>query len=149
MSRRTKPSNVTPFTTRQGVVQSTGEIVAVEFPATSRKRKGRRKVYALVDLEVLAQLQLSGAEHKVLAHIMRRVHPETNEARFTITELAGDCGMLRPSVSRVMHDLRNRRIVYTLRLGVHQVNPHIMFRGSNQDWDTATEYHPEPIWSRA
>ena len=151
MSRRTrKPSNVTPITTRQGVIQHTGEVVSVEFPAQrGRRRRGRRKVYAMVDLEVLDQLELSAAEFAVLTRVMRAVHPETNEAHVTVTDLAHDVGMLRPNASRVMSDLRDRRILYTEAQGVHRVNPHIMFRGSNQDWDVATETAKEPIWRRA
>lgn len=105
-------------------------------------------MYALVDLEVLAQLELSSAEYAVLTHLMRHVNPETNQARVGLDEIADECGMLRPSVSRVMKALRDRRVVYTLRQGVHRVNPHIMFRGSNQDWDIATDLEREPIWHR-
>lgn len=103
----------------------------------------------MVDLEVLDQLELSAAEWRVLHRVMARVHPETNEAHITITELAHDCQMLRPNASRVMRDLRDRRVLYTEAQGVHRVNPHIMFRGSNQDWDVATETAKEPIWRRA
>lgn len=151
MSRRTpKPSNVTPITTRQGVIQHTGEVVSVEFPAQrGRRRRGRRKVYAMVDLESLNQLQLSGSEWRVLTRVMRSVNPETNEARVTVTEVASDCGMARPNASRVIRRLRDRRIIYTEAQGVHRVNPHIMFRGSNLDWDVATETAKEPIWRRA
>lgn len=106
-------------------------------------------MYAMVDLESLNQLQLSGSEWRVLTRVMRSVNPETNEARVTVTEVASDCGMARPNASRVIRRLRDRRIIYTEAQGVHRVNPHIMFRGSNLDWDVATETAKEPIWRRA
>jgi len=103
----------------------------------------------MVDLEVLDQLELSAAEFAVLTRVMRAVHPETNEAHVTLQEISHDVVMARPNVSRVMRDLRDRRVLYTEARGLHRVNPHIMFRGSNQDWDVATETAKEPIWRRA
>jgi DNA-binding transcriptional ArsR family regulator len=141
---------VTPLTTRQGVIPRTGEVVEVEFPATQgRRRKGRRKMFALVDLESLEALELTGFEWRVLRKLMRSTNPETNRANCTIAFIAREMGVRPSVVSRAMKELRDRRIVASLDRGVHRVNPHIMFRGSNQDWDLATDTTPEPIWSRA
>lgn len=105
-------------------------------------------MFALVDLEVLDQLELSGLEWTVLHRIMRAVNPETNWANVQAVEIAAELHCTPPNVQRVMKDLRRRRIIETLKRGMHRVNPHIMFRGSNQDWDTATDRAPEPIWER-
>jgi len=105
-------------------------------------------VYAMMDLEALDELVLSAAEWRVLHRIMRSVNVETNEARVSIADLGRELDMAPSNVSRIMRELRDRRIVYTLRLGTHRVNPHIMFRGSNQDWDIATDTEKEPIWER-
>jgi hypothetical protein len=143
------PRNVTPMTRYRGVVQSTGELVDVDAPAIrGRRRRSRRKVYAMVDLESLDQLELTGAEWRVLHRLMRATNVETNEARIAVREVALDLSMAEPNVSRVMRELRDRRVVHTLRQSVHRINPHIMFRGSNQDWDIATDTEPEPVWSR-
>jgi DNA-binding transcriptional ArsR family regulator len=137
------------MTRYRGVVQSTGELIDVDAPAIrGRRRRSRRKVYAMVDLESLDQLELSAAEWRVLHRIMRAVNVETNEARVSIAELGRELDMAPSNVSRIMREFRDRRIVYTMRLGTHRVNPHIMFRGSNQDWDIATDTEPEPVWVR-
>lgn len=151
MSRRTgKPSNVIPLQIHQGLNHATGEVIDVAMPATrGRRRKGRRKVFAMVDVESLNQLELTGFEWRVLHAIMARVNVETNWSKFAVIELARELGVVSPSVSRALRELRDRRIVETLGSGTHRVNPHIMFRGSNQDWDTATDTHPEPIWRRS
>jgi predicted transcriptional regulator len=141
---------VTPLAHYTGIVGSTGEVIDVVAPAVRGRhtRKGRRKVFAMVDLESLDRLQLTGSEWRVLHRIMRAVNPETNEARVVLTEIADEMGVKNPSVYRTMRELRERRIVVTRRQGVHKVNPHIMYRGSNADWDIATEYEPEPIWRK-
>lgn len=134
-------------TTHLGVVRDTGEIVDVEMPVTrGRKRKGRRKVYALLDLESIDRLKLRASEWSVLHRIMREVNPETNVARVTQTEIADDLGMHQSGVGRAMKELTDRRIVYTLGYAAYKVNSHIMFRGSNQDWDIATDTEEEPEW---
>jgi predicted transcriptional regulator len=130
------------MTRYRGVVQSTGELIDVDAPAIrGRRRRSRRKVYAMVDLESLDQLELSAAEWRVLHRIMRAVN-------VSIAELGRELDMAPSNVSRIMREFRDRRIVYTMRLGTHRVNPHIMFRGSNQDWDIATDTEPEPVWVR-
>lgn len=143
------PENVIPMTTTVGVVRGTGEVLDVEIPAKrGRRRNGRRKVYAMVDLEALDRLELSGQEWEVLTRLMRAVNQETNEARVGVTEIGMDLGIAPQSVSRAMRTLRERRIIETLRQGVHRVNSHIMYRGSNQDWDDATDLERMPLWRR-
>lgn len=137
------------MTTTIGVVRGTGEVLDVEIPAKrGRRRKGRRKVYAMVDLESLDRLELTGQEWDVLTRLMRAVNQETNEARIGVVEMAQDLGIAQPNVSRIMKTLRERRIIETLRQGVHRINSHIMYRGSNQDWDDATDVERAPLWRR-
>lgn len=137
-------------TTHLGVVERTGEVIHVEMPVTrGRKRKGRRKVYALMDLESLDRLELVRAEWEVLTRIMRSVNPETNVANVTQAEIAEDIGMARPNVSRIVKLLRDRRIIFDIGFASYRVNAHIMYRGSNQDWDIATDTEEEPEWNRS
>lgn len=144
-----KPQNVTPITTRHGVIQSTGEVVDVEFPATrGRRRTSRRKAFAMVDLHSLDRLELSSAEWRILTHVMRTVHPDTNECAISGTQIARDLQVHPSSVYRTLADLRGRRIILPLRAGRMRINAHIMYRGSNQDWDLATDTEREPLWRR-
>lgn len=105
-------------------------------------------MYALMDLEALADLELTASEFAVLTKVMRYVNAETNEAAITLAEIAKQLDVAESSVARTMKSLRDRNIVVTRRQGIHRVNSHIMFRGSNQDWDIATDTEPEPVWSR-
>lgn len=151
VSRRTvKPSNVIPLTHHSAVVQSTGEVLDLTMSArVGKRRKAKRKMYALMDLESLAQLQLRTSQWRVLTRLMRAVNPEDNQARISLTEIGEDIGMARSNVSRVMRELVDRQIVFMVRLGQWRVNAHIMYRGSNADWDIATDTDPEPTWGRA
>jgi DNA-binding MarR family transcriptional regulator len=132
------------------VVEETGEVVTLQMSSrVGRRKKGKKKMFALVDLEALAELELSAAEWRVLRRLMRHVNPETNQANVSLAELGEAVGMAAPNTSAIMRRLRARRIVFTLRRGTHRVNAHIMYRGSNADWDIATDTEPEPIWRRA
>lgn len=144
-----RPENVIPMTTHKGVIRDTGEVVDVAMPAIrGRRRKGRRKMYALMDLEALDALELTALEWEVLTRIMRAVNPETNEANIRGVDIAADLGRGQPSIARAMGALRDRQIIFDIRPGVHRVNAHIMFRGSNLDWDAATDTEVEPVWTR-
>jgi predicted XRE-type DNA-binding protein len=144
------PNAPIPLARYRGVVESTGEVIDIDAPAVrGRRRKGRRKMYGLVDLEMQARLELTGQEWTVLHTIMAAVNGETNEARISIVEIAERLNIAQSNVSRIMKTLRDRRIIFTLRIGVHRVNTHLMFRGSNQDWDIATETEREPQWVRS
>jgi hypothetical protein len=144
-----RPDNVTPMVRYQAVNRDTGEVTDIDGPAFRRgKKRGRRRMFALIDLEAQARLELTGQEWAVLHVIMRAVNAETNEARIGREEIAADLGVAAPNVTRVMRTLRDRRIITTLRQGVHRVNAHLMFRGSAQDWDTITETEREPQWKR-
>ncbi len=137
------------YTTQWGVVRETGQIMDVDVPVRrGRKRKGRRKVYALMDLESLDRLELVGAEWEVLSRIMRAVNPETNIATIQQKIIAEDLHMASSNVNRIIRALRERRVLFDVVGGAFRVNAHIMYRGSNQDWDMATDIEEEPEWTR-
>lgn len=143
------PENIPPMTRYRGVVPSTGEVIDIDAPATrARRRNSRRKIFALVDLEAMNLLELTGREWSILHAIMRAMDPETNESRISLVEISESLGIAASAVSRAMNVLRARRIVFTLRRSVHRVNSHIAFRGSNQDWDMATDTERLPLWKR-
>lgn len=105
-------------------------------------------MYALIDLESLDRIELVGGEFEVLSRIMRSVNPETNIAYVLQRVIAEDVHMAQPNVNRILRALRERRIIFDVADGGFRVNSHIMFRGSNQDWDIATDSEEEPEWSR-
>lgn len=105
-------------------------------------------MYALVDIEMQARLELTGQEWTVLHKIMAAVNGETNEAKITVGDIARELDVAQPTVSRVMKNLRDRRIIFSTNARTHRVNAHLMFRGSNQDWDIATDMEREPQWTR-
>ena len=142
-----KPDAGIRSTTHLGIVRETGEVVDVEMPVLrGRKRRGKKRVYGLTDLESIARLRLHAAEWTVLNRIMAGLNGETNESSVTHALLADECGMARPNISRIMKTLTERRIIIPVRYGVYRVNPWIVYRGSNDDWTIATEPEEEPVW---
>ena len=144
-----KPELEPPMTRYHGIIPSTGEVIDIDAPAVrGRRRQGRRRVFALVDLVALTRLELTGQEWTVLHRVMRGVNPETNEAPLSMQEIADDLEIHQASVARCFKVLRDRRIIFTLRRSVHRINAHIMFRGSTQDWETISAVEKEPLWRK-
>lgn len=145
----TEPTIEQPTTRYRGVVESTGEVVSIDAPAVrGRRRKGKRRIFALVDLAALDRLMLTGQEWTILHRLMRSVNPETNEAVITQAEIAEDLGFMPSRVGQVFKTLRERHIVFTLRNRVHRINYHLMFRGSTQDWEIVSASEREPLWRK-
>lgn len=138
------------MTRYHAIIPETGEVVDIEGPAFRRgKKRGKRRVFALMDLDALQRLELTAAEWRVLHYMMGKVESDSNECRVARAEIATGLGVAPPNVTRVLQTLRARRIIFTYRYAVHRINAHIMFRGSVQDWETLTDTEPEPIWGRA
>jgi DNA-binding transcriptional ArsR family regulator len=70
------------------------------------------------------------------------------ESHCTLAEIAADVGVLAPSVSRVVKDLRGRNLVRTIRQGKHEINPWIAYNGDFDSWNSEAEDWPEPTWVR-
>lgn len=133
----------------EGVIQSTGEVVDISIAETrGRRKKGLRKVFALIDVNATAKLDLTPSQWRVLMQLIRVMSKETGESRITAAEISREIGMARPNVSRTLSELRARRVIATITTGAHRVNPHIAFRGAADEWDDATDAAPEPEWSR-
>lgn len=133
----------------EGVIQSTGEVVDISIAETrGRRKKGVRKVFALIDVNATAKLDLTPSQWRVLMQLIKAINKETGESRISTAEIARELGMASANVSRTLSELRARSIVQTERAGLHHVNPHIAFRGSADEWDDATDAAPEPEWSR-
>jgi hypothetical protein len=141
--------NVVPITHIPAINRETGEVMDMEVLAKrGRKRSGRRRVFAMIDLEAMERLDLTGLEFKVLARIARAANAETNEAWITQEQIAHALGSVQPSVARAIRTLKERRIIFPLARRGYRVNPHILFRGAVPDWNDATDMEKEPIWTR-
>lgn len=138
-----------PTARYRAVIPETGEVIDIDGPQLrGRRKKGKRRAFALVDLLSLVRLELTGREWATLHQIMRATNPETNEAHIAQTEIADNMGIRRAGVARVFGTLRERNIITTLRPGVHRVNSHIMHRGSTQEWEIVSATEKEPLWRR-
>lgn len=133
-----------------GYITATGEEVTVMIPEKrAARRRTRRRVYGLIDLEAMARLEMTAAEYQLLFQIASHVNLETGEARVTVREIARRLGRASSNVSNTLAALRERRIVTSPRPRVHVVNPHLLYRGSNKEWDIAMEsVVGEPRWRR-
>ena len=146
---RVEPETEMPMTRFRGVVPSTGEVIDIDAPAArGRRRKSKHRVFALADMGALARLEMTGREWDFFWTVARHLNPETNEARITLSEIADNLGMQRQNASKMSTELRKRGILITLRRGVHRINAHLLFRGSNLDWDAVTISEREPLWRR-
>lgn len=135
--------------TARGKVVETGQDVVLSIPRKRRRRRGWRDHVSMVDVGVLGRLELSTLEYRVLFALLAGV-PEKGgiESRVSNAELAETLGVAAPSVSRTMKALRDRRLVHTVRPGLHEVNPWIAYNGDFDAWGADTEKWPEPIWVR-
>ena len=138
-----------PTARYRAVIPETGEVIDIDGPQLrGRRRKGKRRAFALVDLLSLVRLELTGREWDTLHQIMRAVNPETNEANITLQEMADYLDIRPANIGRTMKTLRERHIVTTLRPGVHRVNANIMYRGSTQEWEIVSASEREPLWRK-
>lgn len=106
-------------------------------------------MFTLVDNPRMAELELTVAESRVFWAIASGLSKGSGStARITTGEIADTLGMLQPNVSKAIRSLRDRRIIHRERNAVWQLNPWLIFAGSAEDWETATDDAPEPEWSR-
>lgn len=103
----------------------------------------------MVDIGLMAKLEASGLEWRVLWAMMSHV-PEKGgaEAHCTMQEIADQIGVQQPSVARVIKSLKDRRIVWMVKQGKWRVNTWLMYNGDFDSWNVEAEHDPEPIWSR-
>lgn len=145
-----EPGNVTPLR-KIGEVEGTGEAVMAPRPTTGQRRKAAKKGHrvAMVDFDVFMLVELTNAEHQVFAAIVRHIPDRGGvQSRVGVGEIAELLGMKQPSVSRVIKDLLDRRIIRRVRQGVWDVNPHILYNGEFTEWNDSLVYWHEPIYTR-
>lgn len=103
----------------------------------------------LTDIDLMAKLDLTGNEWRVLHGLMAFVQEKGGvEARVSVKELAERIDMEPANVSRIFTLLRDRRVIRTLRVGVHEINPWLAYNGDFDSWNAETDKWAEPIWVR-
>lgn len=135
----------------KGHVVETGQSVQVEVPRRRKRVRGQRERVALLDLNNMARLELSGLEHRILIAIMSAVPEKGGTVAFiTGTEIAEKVGSTQPAVSRALRSLRERRVILKpdARVGRYQVNAHLMYNGDFESWAAEADVTPEPIWTK-
>lgn len=133
----------------RGAVDETGQRVSIDVPRRRKRRKGWRDRVALTDMGLLAKLELTGLEMRVLIAVMANV-PEKGgaDAFCTQAEVAKTLGVMQPSVTRAMRELQARRVVWPIGRGRWHVNTWLMFNGDFESWGAEAERDPEPVWVR-
>lgn len=133
----------------KGTVVETGQAVEINAPRRRKRRKGWRDRVGLVDLTLMAKLELSGLEYRVLMAVMACV-PEKGgaDAFCTMQEIADTLNVSPSSAARVFKGLQSRHVLTLRRQGRWHVNSWLMYNGDFDSWGAEAEQDPEPIWVR-
>lgn len=134
----------------KGFVDETGESITAFIPsAKGRKAKARKKHVSMVDVDAMFRLEMTASESRVFWAIARAVPARSGSISYiTVKQIADETGIHRVNVSKIMKDLRDRRVIRTVRPGQHHVNTHLGFSGSFDDWNATDGTEAEPIWTR-
>lgn len=148
------PNNVTTITRRGTVLEDgkpTDQQVEWEERRARRGNRKRKKIsMTMVDNDVMTRLEMTGSEARVLWGLAAHVPKAGGSTAYVqVSRLAKELGIQQSFVSRTLRELRDRRIITTVRTGEHQINPWIMWNGMMDDWVDESEDYPEPIYSRA
>jgi hypothetical protein len=134
---------------------ATGEVldlVGKLDPTAGRKhRKAQRRhtVFLLTDHPRMHQLNLTGQQWRVFWATVGVMHKDSGSiARISTGEIAKIAEMSSSQASTVLSSLVARRIIDRTGPGVWAVNPWLVYAGSAEDWEAATDAHPEPEWNR-
>lgn len=127
----------------------TGELLdargEIDLPKRRAKlRRGRARTFAMLDLERIHQLRLSGVEWQILMQLLATMNRETGQSRMQVREIGAELGMHESSVSRSLGNLIKRRIVFKEGQGIYRISAHLAFRGAGDEWDTAEHLQSAP-----
>lgn len=137
------------FARVRGKVVETGQAVEMDVPRRRKRKRGWRDRVGMIDYLLLAKLEMSGLESRILFAIMAHV-PEKGgtDAYCTMQEIADLLGVKQTSVSRAMKALKDRHIIRLVRQGRWHVNAWLTHNGDFDSWATDADKDPEPIWVR-
>lgn len=146
-------SNVTHIRRRGEVLDEgkpTGQQVEWEERRARRGNRKKRKIsMTMVDNGVISRLEMTGSEYRVFWTICSHIPKSGGSTAFVqVGQIAKELGIQQSFVSRILKELRERRIIETVRTGEHKVNPWILWNGMMDDWVDESEDYPEPIYTR-
>ena len=135
--------------------EATGEVIGItgqlDPTAGRRHRKSQRRhtVFLLTDHPRMHQLDLTGQQWRAFWAVVSVMHKDSGTlARVNTGEVAETAEMSTSQASSVLTSLVSRRVLIRAGLGVWKVNPWLVYAGSAEDWETATDETPEPQWER-
>lgn len=103
----------------------------------------------MVDNQVMMRLEMTGSESRVLWSICNHIPRSGGSTAFVlVSEIAKELGIAQSGVSKIIKELRRRRIIVSVRTGEHIVNPWILWNGQMDEWVDESEQWVEPIYSR-
>ncbi len=143
--------SVASFATLHGKVDATGDSVTIVAPRRRKRKRGWREHVAMIDLDCVKRLELSGLEYAVLFAVMAGVPEKGGRVAFvTVGEIAEAAHSTTPSVSRALKSMAERNIIWRPdnRTGRLAVSAWLMFNGDFDSWAVEVEMDPEPVWTR-
>ena len=134
----------------EGAIPETGQKITVDVPTGLKRKKGRRPHVTMTDMDSMVRLDLTGSEWNVLHAMMRKVPEKGGSTAYcTLSEIAKTLGVRLSYVSRVVGDLKARRVLWNERQGQWHINTHLGWNGDFEGWAIASDQEPEPIWHRS
>lgn len=106
-------------------------------------------MFALVDSISAAKLELTQHEGRVFWIIVGSINPHTGESRVKGAEIARTIDTTPSNVSRILANLKRRRVIFANGQSCWTVNPWIAFYGSAEDWERITDDYKQPEWNRS
>lgn len=133
----------------RGKVDETQQSVTIEAPRRRKRKKGWRDHVSMIDVGVMERLELSGGESRVFYCVLAHIPEKGGADAFVLAEeIAQRLGVSTSYVSKILRDLRDRRIVTKIRNGKYHVNTWLAYNGDFDSWNAEAENEPEPIWVR-
>lgn len=134
--------------------QETGELIELGdisgmTPAQSRRKKSRREikfVMVAISMDAMPRLIMAKGEWTLFWTLVSYVDMERGEARVSTKELAEKVGRFPQDVSRSLSRMVKRNIILRERQGVWRVNPHLLARGTIEQWEVDMRDAPEIDW---
>lgn len=132
--------NTVRFTPVMGVIEDTGQAVTIQQPRKRKRIAGVRENVAMIDVDVLAKLELTAKEYRILFTLLSGVPPRGgNTSHMTMKAISDRTGIAAPNVSRAMRVFRERNIIRQVRQGIQEINPNLAYSGDFDSWSTACE----------
>lgn len=146
--RRSELRNATAVNQGTGEVIELGDISGMA-PAQSRRKKSRKEikfVMVAISMDAMPRLNMAKGEWTLFWTLVSYLDLERGEARVSTKELAEKVDRFPQDVSRSLTRLRKRNILIRERQGVWRVNPHLLARGTVEQWEVDMRTAPTIDW---